>query len=237
MASTMMTLPRATDRYSYQRNPSVINSASQTQNSPSLTFNDPATSLSKLYLLSKDLLLPLKTTRTRSGECPPYWDGLGLEQQRECVDRGGSRMFGEKTRWPSAGRILQKWDDELFRTIYSIQNEQGNGKRIFRDHCRHPVCTIELWMIEAEREIDSARPTIVVKYSKLKLAKRTLFVLQKNPSFIDLNLGFSFLSWKEDLGSVGGSEGNNPSFWAISSSWRIADFHLLIVLFGPRFLE
>ena len=90
--------------------------------------------------------------------------------------------------------------------ITRIQNEEGNGKWIFKGRKRHPTCTIELWMIEhREGVVDSALPTIVARCSEIRIAKRTLFVLQKIPSFTDLDLGFDFLPWREDISLVSGS--------------------------------
>lgn len=59
-------------------------------------------------------------------------------------------------------------------------------------------------MIEKRTDLlISARPTIVVKCYDLRIAKRTIFVLEKIPSFIDLNLGFDLLPWAENVSLVG----------------------------------
>lgn len=95
--------------------------------------------------------------------------------------------------------------------ILRIQNEEENEKFIFAGQKTHPMCVVELWMIDDGNVMDSAWPTIVAKCCELKIAKKTLVVLKKIPYFMDLKLGFAFLPWAEEivldgrLGHNGGS--------------------------------
>src|SRR5213080_4973841 len=113
MASSTMTLPRVTN--DSRTNSTTINSAPKVLNFGPLTFEGSSGTFSKLSSISKELLQPLKSTPTASRECRSYWDGLGLQQQQECVDSSRNRIFGKKIGWWLAVMVSQRWNDELYR--------------------------------------------------------------------------------------------------------------------------
>jgi hypothetical protein len=204
MASSTMTLAGVTDvPASSETNSLTTSSVPRPQHLPSGIGNESGWSFSTL--LPRNLFQPL-TTSAPPPKCHSYWNTLTLQQKQECVDVDRRRLFGGNIGWWPAGSVLHRWNDELFPTIKRIQNEEGNGKKIFKGQKRRPSCVIELWMIGDGVDIHSILPTIVARCSHMKIAKRTLSVLRKIPSFADLNLGFGFLAWQEDLGLVGGPE-------------------------------
>lgn len=186
---------------------STTNTVPRTLHLPAVMDNEPGWSLSTYSPIN---LFQHVVKPTRSQTCHSYWSALNPQQKQGCVDVGRKRLFGVQTGWWPAGCILQRWEDELFPTIRRIQNEEGNNKKIFKGQRRHPVCMMELWMIEDGGGIHSVLPTIVARCSYMKIAKRTLSVLWKIHSFVDLNLGFGSLPWQEELGLVGGPERTQP---------------------------
>jgi hypothetical protein len=140
-----------------------------------------------------------------------YWSGLDVQQKQECIDYDRKRSFGEKTGWWPAGCVARRWQVELYPRIDRIQNDEGNSKWIFKRYKRHPGCTVELWMIEDGPGINWILPTIVARCIDVTIAQKTLLVLRKIRSFTDLDLGFGFLPWRDDIGLLGGSQSDKSS--------------------------
>lgn len=196
-----MTMPRAADTYE------TLETLNPTPNTPSLSSEAVSGTPPSASTVSS-----LRTVFHSGGKsqqkCRSYWDDLDPYQQQQCKDYTRIvSQFGNNTwAWWPAGCVLERWNEEIFPTITRIQNE--NGRWIFKGQKIHPICIIELHMIGAN--LPSARPTIVAKCADLRIAKRTILVLKRIPSFTDLNLGFDFVPCAKILrlaGRAGYNEG------------------------------
>jgi hypothetical protein len=110
------------------------------------------------------------------------------------------RYFGERIGWPSDGCICQKWDDEILPIIIRIQDD--NHGFIYKGKKKQLSCTVELWMIELDGQIQQARPTIVARCESLQIAKKTVWLFERIHHFVDMDLGFDLLPWKDLIPSV-----------------------------------
>jgi hypothetical protein len=130
-----------------------------------------------------------------------YWSDIAHELKLDAIDssESKSRKFGSKTAWCPRGDILEKWNQELHPQALGIVSTEFNLGYIYRRSRKQRPFSLDLWMICEGSDWENAHPTVVAMCVSGRIAKRTIQVLEGNPQFRDLNLGFGFLAWEEDV--------------------------------------
>lgn len=129
-----------------------------------------------------------------------WWSLLSEQDRLQCIDQGESwtikrrRLWGSKTAWNPAGRVLERWTTEIYGTIKMIINDPGNYNKIYGDGSHHPGLGRHLWMVADRAVYQEAHPTIVIACKEKRFAKNTIQLLEEMDSFKRLNLGFRFLA-------------------------------------------
>jgi hypothetical protein len=130
-----------------------------------------------------------------------YWSGIAHELKLDAIDssESKSRKFGSKTAWCPRGDLLEKWNQELHPQALGIVSTEFNLRYIYRRSRKQCPFILDLWMICEGSDWENAQPTVVAMCVSGRVAKRTIQVLEGNPQFRDLNLGFGFLAWEEEV--------------------------------------
>jgi len=141
-----------------------------------------------------------------------YWSAITHELRLDAIDseESKSREFGTRTAWCPRRDILEKWNEDLLPQINSIVSADRSKRYIYKRSSKQYPCIVDLWMICDGSDWEDAHPTVVATCVEGRIAKRTIQVLQNNPQFQDLNLGFRFLYWEEAVSLLAGAERASP---------------------------
>lgn len=136
-----------------------------------------------------------------------YWSDIAHELKLGAIDseESKSRKFGSKTAWCPRGDLLEKWNQELYPQAQGIVSTEVNLRHIYRRSKKQCPFILDLWMICEGSDWENAHPTVVAMCVSGRIAKRSIQVLEGNPQFRDLNLGFGFLAWEEEVTLLAGS--------------------------------
>jgi hypothetical protein len=163
-------------------------------------------------LLHTVMNVPSKKKKTVSDKSLPktlhtYWSDIADELKLDAIDseESKSRNFGSKTAWCPRGDLLEKWNQELHPQALRIVGTESNLRYIYRRSRKQCLFILDLWMISEGPDWENAHPTVVAMCISGRVAKRTIQVLESNPQFRDLNLGFGFLAWEEEVTLLAGS--------------------------------
>jgi hypothetical protein len=130
-----------------------------------------------------------------------YWSGITHELKLDAIDsaESKSRKFGSKNAWCPRGNLLEKWNEDLLPQALGVLSADLSRRYIYKRSKKEYPCSIDLWMICEGSDWESAHPTVVSMCVNGRVARRTILVLENNPQFRDLNLGFGFLCWEEEV--------------------------------------
>jgi hypothetical protein len=145
-----------------------------------------------------------------------YWDQFSHNQKLDAIGPELSKpsVVGSGKAWSPKGDILEKWNGDILPWIQRIVDAELSRKFIYQGVKKRSLCTCDLWMVSDGVTCNTAHPTIVAICAERKIAKKTLYVLKRNPQLRDKNLGFNFLEWEENItltaGEMDEPTGNGP---------------------------
>jgi hypothetical protein len=135
------------------------------------------------------------------------WSDFPHELKLDTIDsaESKSRKFGSKNAWCPRGNLLERWNEHLLPQVLGIVGADLSRRYIYKRSRKQYPCSIDLWMICEGSNWETAHPTVVSMCVNGRVARRTIQVLENNPQFRDLNLGFGFLCWEEDVSLLAGN--------------------------------
>jgi hypothetical protein len=128
-----------------------------------------------------------------------YWGQFSHVQKLDLIgpELLKPSVVGSGKAWSPKGDLLKRWNDEIFPQIQGIVDAELSRRFIYQDLKKHSLCTCDLWMVGDGSSCETAHPTIVAICEDRKIAKKTIYVLKRNPQLQDLKLGFNFMECEE----------------------------------------
>jgi hypothetical protein len=124
-----------------------------------------------------------------------WWDNLQQSDKEACVDATCQYQVTKLSAWGSQGKVLDKWNQEAFPKIIKLVNISGNKDYVFKyDKTKQRIADFDLYMIASDGAWKRAQPTVLVRCTDPRAAKRTVLLLESSNIIRGLQLGFNFIA-------------------------------------------
>ncbi|GFF61464.1 hypothetical protein IFM62136_05023 [Aspergillus lentulus] len=134
-----------------------------------------------------------------------FWDDLTEDEKRSSVDRTCPREFRDGSAWEAAGRVKEKWDEDVYPNLKAFLNEKH--KDLNPTSRKMAIYSIVCWMVGKEWHL--SHPATVFVCGTKKVAKRALKQIE---CFLKLgNSGFRAYTHIATISLNCGASGNGPS--------------------------
>ncbi|KAF7130889.1 hypothetical protein CNMCM5793_003759 [Aspergillus hiratsukae] len=134
-----------------------------------------------------------------------FWDHLTEDEKRSSVDRTCSREFRDGSAWEAAGRVKEKWDEDVYPNLKAFLNEKQRD--LNPTSRKMAIYNIVCWMVGKEWHL--SHPATVFVCGTKKVAKRALRQIE---CFLKLgNSGFRVYTHIATIALNGGTSGQDPS--------------------------
>jgi hypothetical protein len=169
--------------------------------------------------------LPKISTSKVAMQNGTYWESLSEQDRRDSVNEHKSRLLGKKVGWGYAGPVREKWNNEIYPAISVIINNRKNYEKIFSRTNTRLTRPCSLYMVGDPRAAhpedkpwERAEPTIVAISSSQRIANKICDLLKSSTSLKNLNLGFNFMSFKDEALELNAGDGSGSKLYTKEDS-------------------
>ncbi|RJE17758.1 hypothetical protein PHISCL_09907, partial [Aspergillus sclerotialis] len=135
-----------------------------------------------------------------------FWGQLTDDERRASVDRTWSRKIRGGFAWGAAGRVKEKWNNDIYPDLKAFLNEKHRDLKN-RKSRKMPIYNVVCWMVGTEWNL--SRPATVFVCGSEEVANRALRQIRR---FLKLgNSGFLAYTSIDRISLNGGTSTQGPS--------------------------